>query len=170
MSEVLNELRECALASTRSRALAAVEGCMRRCCESMALVWIEEELDAAGKAGFLACMGCMCDSLVPYVGGCLQQIYGTTKAELDAAAVCMCLREQLELEAKAVADRAREEEERKRAEAAEAERSAAAAAAAQRKAEVGGSAVLCCLLFGYRLVSPFLFWKGHVLWWVPQTH
>lgn len=43
MSEVLNEVRECAILSIKSRAHAAVEACLHRCAQTLAMLWVEEE-------------------------------------------------------------------------------------------------------------------------------
>jgi len=137
VSEVLNELRECAIASTRSRAHNAVASCLSLSCESLAMFWVEQEssLDKAERNQVLSAMRCMVDALLPYISNCLQKVYGTAKPELKVSVVAACVQEQVAFEEKAQRERELEAERRKKEEEEQKRRAEEAAAAARRKAE-----------------------------------
>ena len=56
ISEVLNEVRECAILSIKARAHSAVEGCIQRCANSLAVAWVQEEASLGEVNFFLLCV------------------------------------------------------------------------------------------------------------------
>jgi hypothetical protein len=66
VSEVLNEVRECAILSIKARAHSAVEGCMQRCANSLAVAWVQEEASLGEVNFFLLCVY-VCNYIPSYV-------------------------------------------------------------------------------------------------------